>query len=66
MQQRNKITNINYTLGGRTQCLSAWAEGFGVKYLWLYHHVHVTKRLTLEEVAVLVLVAQAFTKESSK
>ena len=29
-QHRNKVSNVNLTLNGRTQCLRAWAEELGI------------------------------------
>lgn len=38
-QNRNARTNTNYTLGSKTQCLSAWAEDFRRPYYLIHHRV---------------------------
>ena len=57
---------MQYTLGGKTQSLTAWAEELGVPYKWLHYRVCVTKRLTLEEAAVLVLTANVIRQENKE
>lgn len=35
-QMRNRSNNVNLTVDGRTQCLAAWCEEYGVSYQMVY------------------------------
>ena len=47
-QARNKRNNLMLTAFGRTQCLAAWAEEFGIGKCTLGHRIH-KQGMTLEQ-----------------
>jgi hypothetical protein len=47
-QARNKRANRVFTYQGKTQCLSQWAEDYGVKY-WTYH-ARLRRGWSIEEI----------------
>lgn len=39
-QARNRSDNVNVTHGGKTQCLAAWAEDYGISMQILRHRIY--------------------------